>query len=62
VTDHKKKIEEEKKILAKEDAEQNKTLNQILRSYGVTYTGSDYKKGQLPPHYSRDGHVAPDQQ
>lgn len=59
---HEARIAEEKKVLAEESAEQNRTLNGILRAYNVTYHGSDYIRGQLPQHYNnQDGHVAADQ-
>jgi hypothetical protein len=59
---HEARIVEEKRVLAEESAEQNRTLNGILRAYNVTYHGSDYIRGQLPQHYNNeDGHVAADQ-
>jgi len=56
------RIAEERKAMIAESLEQNRTLNQILRAYNVTYHGSDFIRGQLPAHYTQDGHVAPDQQ
>lgn len=54
------RIAEEKKIIAEESAEQNRTLNGILSAYGVSYHGTDYVRDQLPQHYNNDGSVAPD--